>query len=60
LSPDYDVADPFDYQPIKVRLDDLQMKALQIRPDLRAAQQGITAAKSQYALAGVYLERGVR
>ena len=26
------------------------MKALQNRPDLRAAQQGVTAAKSQYEL----------
>jgi outer membrane protein, heavy metal efflux system len=51
VSPDYDVADPFDYQPLNVRLDDLQMKALQNRPDLRAAQQGVTVAKSQYALA---------
>ena len=28
----------------------LQMKALQNRPDLRAAQQGVTAAQSQYEL----------
>ena len=37
----------FDYQPVKVNLEDLQMKALQNRPDLRAAQQGVTAANSQ-------------
>src|SRR5579871_6238061 len=38
------------YQPVKVNLEDLQMKALQNRPDLRAAQQGVTAADSQYQL----------
>ena len=47
---DYDVAGPFDYQPLKANLEDLQMKALQNRPDLRAAQQGVTAANSQYEL----------
>ena len=50
VSADYDVAGPFDYQPLKGNLEDLQMKALQNRPDLRAAQQGVTAADSQYAL----------
>jgi cobalt-zinc-cadmium efflux system outer membrane protein len=47
---DYDVAGPFDYMPLKANLEDLQMKALQNRPDLRAAQQGITAATSQWEL----------
>jgi outer membrane protein, heavy metal efflux system len=50
VSPDYDVAGPFDYQPLKGNLEDFQLKALQNRPDLRAAQQGVTAAKSQYEL----------
>jgi len=45
---DYDVAGPFDYQPVKANLEDLQLKALQNRPDLRAAQQGVTAATSQW------------
>jgi len=45
---DYDVAGPFDYQPLKANLEDLQMKALQNRPDLRASQQGVTAATSQW------------
>jgi outer membrane protein, heavy metal efflux system len=45
---DYDVAGPFDYNPLKANLEDLQMKALQNRPDLRAAQQGVTAATSQW------------
>jgi len=47
---DYDIAGPFDYQPLKGNLEDMQAKALQNRPDLRAAQQGVTAARSQYEL----------
>jgi cobalt-zinc-cadmium efflux system outer membrane protein len=50
VSEDYDVVSSFEYQPVKVNLDDLQLKALQNRPDLRAAQQGVTAANSQLAL----------
>jgi outer membrane protein, heavy metal efflux system len=50
IVPDYDVAGAFDYQPVKGNLDDIQAKALQNRPDLRAAQQGVTAANSQHAL----------
>lgn len=51
VSADYDVAGPFEYQPVAGNLEDLQMKALATRPDLRAAQQGVTAANSQYLLA---------
>jgi cobalt-zinc-cadmium efflux system outer membrane protein len=50
VSAGYDVSSDFDYHPFKVNLEDLQMKALQNRPDLRAAQQGVTAADSQYQL----------
>jgi cobalt-zinc-cadmium efflux system outer membrane protein len=50
VSQDYDVAGPFEYQPVKGNLEDLQLKALQNRPDLRAAQQGVTAANSQLTL----------
>jgi cobalt-zinc-cadmium efflux system outer membrane protein len=50
VSADYDVAGPFDYHPLKGNLEDFQLKALQNRPDLRAAQQGVTAAQSQYEL----------
>jgi outer membrane protein, heavy metal efflux system len=50
VSADYDVAGPFDYQALKGNLEDFQLKALQNRPDLRAAQQGVTAATSQYEL----------
>ena len=48
---DYDVVGAFEYQPMKGNLEDLQMKALQNRPDLRAAVQGVTAANSGYVLA---------
>ncbi len=48
---DYDVSSDFDYVPVQMKLEDLQSKALQNRPDFRAAQQGVIAAKSQYELA---------
>ncbi len=48
---DYDVAGPFDYQPVNAKMEDLEVKALATRPDLRAAQQGVTAANSQHELA---------
>lgn len=48
---EYDIADELEFRPVEVTLKDLQAKALQNRPDLRAAQQGITAANSQYTLA---------
>src|SRR6202789_2387716 len=47
---DYDVAGSFDYLPVKGNVEDFQTKALQARPDLRAAQQGVTAANSQHEL----------
>jgi cobalt-zinc-cadmium efflux system outer membrane protein len=48
---DFDVSSDFDYIPVQMKLEDLQSKALQNRPDFRAAQQGVIAAKSQYELA---------
>ena len=51
IGADYDVEASFAYQPLKVGLDDMQLKALKNRPDLLAAQQGIAAADSQFALA---------
>jgi cobalt-zinc-cadmium efflux system outer membrane protein len=48
---EYDVTGRFDYQPLEVKLDELQTKALQNRPDLRAAVLGVTASNSQYTLA---------
>ncbi len=45
---DYDVAGELDYQPVQTKREDLEALALRQRPDLRAAQQGVTAAQSQY------------
>jgi len=47
----YDVDGMLGYQPVTAGADALRMLALQQRPDLRAAQLGVTAAKSQLALA---------
>jgi cobalt-zinc-cadmium efflux system outer membrane protein len=47
----FDVVGDLAYQPLKMRVEDLQMKALQQRPDFRAAELGITAAQSQILLA---------
>jgi outer membrane protein, heavy metal efflux system len=46
----YDVAPNFAYQPVAGSVEDFEAKALQDRPDLQAAQQGIAAANSQYQL----------
>ncbi len=51
VSANYDVAGTFDYNSLHANLEDLQLKALQERPDLRVAKQGVTAANSQYDLA---------
>lgn len=48
---DYDVAGDLAYQPLTLNLDDLKAAALRSRPDLQAAQQGITAAQAQLSLA---------
>ncbi len=46
----YDIAGSFQYQPVKLNLLDLEAQALKLRPDLRAARQGVTAANSAYQL----------
>lgn len=51
VPPDYEVTGQFEYQPLAVKLPDLQNKALQNRPDLRAAVLGVKASNSQYTLA---------
>jgi len=51
VAAEYDVAGDFEYQPVLVTLEELQARALQLRPDLRSAVLGVTAANSQYALA---------
>lgn len=48
---DYDVAAAFEYRPVRATLEDMQLKALQLRPDFQAAQQNVTAADSGYLLA---------
>lgn len=48
---DYDVEGQLDYLPVHGGIDDLKALALRTRPDLQAAQLGITAARSQEALA---------
>lgn len=47
----YDVEGDLTYQPVQLNRDDLLAKALKSRPDLLAANQGVRAADSQYALA---------
>jgi cobalt-zinc-cadmium efflux system outer membrane protein len=48
---EYDIADVLEYRPVSATLVELQTKALDNRPDLKAAQLGITSANSQYELA---------
>jgi len=47
----YDVVGDLTFQPVPAKLEDLQAKALQQRPDFRAATLGVTAAESQISLA---------
>ncbi len=47
----YDVVGDLSYQPVTSKLEELQAKALQERPDYRAAVLTVTAAQSQIALA---------
>ena len=47
---DYDVQGTLDYQPVHGDVNGLKTLAAINRPDLRAAQQGVTAAESQLAL----------
>lgn len=48
---DFDIVGELSYEPVKTKLDDLQAQALRQRPDYRAAELGMVAAKSQIALA---------
>jgi cobalt-zinc-cadmium efflux system outer membrane protein len=47
----YDVEGKLEYQAIHAGIDDLKNLAMRSRPDLIAAQRGVTAARSQEALA---------
>jgi outer membrane protein, heavy metal efflux system len=55
----YDVDGELDYQPVHVGLDELKAMALRTRPDLQAAQLGVTAARSQESLAEANGKRDV-
>ncbi len=48
---EYDVAGTLEYVPVKLTRDEAQALAVDHRPDLRAAVQGVAAAHSQYDLA---------
>jgi cobalt-zinc-cadmium efflux system outer membrane protein len=48
---EYDVAGKLEYEPVNLQVEDLQARALSLRPDLQAAQRGVTSAKSQISLA---------
>jgi cobalt-zinc-cadmium efflux system outer membrane protein len=47
----FDVTGDLAYVPLKSKVEDLQAMALRERPDLRAAELGVTAAQSQIRLA---------
>jgi cobalt-zinc-cadmium efflux system outer membrane protein len=47
----YDVSGELAYQKLPYGLEDLEAMAIRDRPDLRAAEQAVTAARSQYSLA---------
>jgi outer membrane protein, heavy metal efflux system len=47
----YDIAGQLTYEPVTATVEDLQAKALSMRPDLEAAKRSINAAGSQIALA---------
>jgi outer membrane protein, heavy metal efflux system len=47
----FDVEGSLDYQPVHGGMDDFKALALRTRPDLQAAQLGVTAAHSQESLA---------
>ena len=47
----YEVVGDLEYKPVKLGEDDLKAMALRQRPDVHAAQLGVTAAQSQFTLA---------
>jgi outer membrane protein, heavy metal efflux system len=48
---DFDIAGRLVYESLPLRLEDLQARALMLRPDLQASRRSIAAANSQVALA---------
>jgi outer membrane protein, heavy metal efflux system len=55
----YEVVGALEYKPVKLGEDELKAMALRQRPDVRAAQLGITAAQSQLSLAQANGKRDV-
>lgn len=51
LAPHFEVLGKLQFQPLHGNADDYRALALKDRPDLRAAEEGITAARGQYLLA---------
>lgn len=51
LAPDFQVLGSLAFTPLHGNADDYRALALRNRPDLRAAEQGVTAARGQYLLA---------
>ncbi len=47
----YDIVGQLAYQPVTLTLGELEQRAIALRPDLQAAQRGVTAAQSQIGLA---------
>jgi outer membrane protein, heavy metal efflux system len=47
----YDVVGTLDYTPLQGSVEDFQARGLDLRPDLRAANQAVVAAQSRYMLA---------
>ena len=55
----FEVVGDLEYKPVKLGKDELKAMALRQRPDVKAAQLGITAAESQLALAQANGKRDV-
>jgi outer membrane protein, heavy metal efflux system len=53
----FDVAGELAYEPLNLRLEELQARALSLRPDFQAAQRGVNAAQSQIGLAKAYAKQ---
>src|SRR5262249_24964591 len=51
VAADFQVAGQLVYEPMPLRLEDLQARALNDRPDLQAARRGVAASQTQVGLA---------
>ncbi len=50
VTQDFDVVGDLEYKPLQLNIDDLKAAALRSRPDVVAAQKGVTLAQSQHTL----------